>query len=65
MLKEVQAEGLRYVEITTQPDNIGSKRVITANGGVLVEEFISPPSVGSRRELRYRIYFKDAGEEDA
>lgn len=57
LLTEVRGEGLRYVEITTQPDNIPSQRVILANGGVLVEAFISPPSLGSRPELRYRIYF--------
>jgi predicted acetyltransferase len=57
MLQEVKAEGLRYVELTTQPDNVSSQRVITANGGVLVEEFIAPASVGGRREFRYRVYF--------
>ena len=56
MLREAKAEGLRYVEITTQPDNIASQRVITANGGVLIEEFITPPSRGGDRELRYRVY---------
>jgi predicted acetyltransferase len=51
------AEGLRDVEISTQPHNIASQRVITANGGVLVEEFVTPPTLGSRQELRYRVYF--------
>jgi predicted acetyltransferase len=59
MLREARSEGLRYVEITTQPDNIPSQRVITANGGVFVEEFITPPSLGSKRELRYRIHFDE------
>ena len=35
MLREFAAEGLRYAEITTDPDNIASRRVIEANGGVL------------------------------
>ena len=55
MLREARAEGLRYVEITTQPDNVASQRVITANGGVLIEEFVTPPELGSHRELRYRV----------
>jgi predicted acetyltransferase len=55
MLRDAKAEGLRYVEITTQPDNVASQRVITANGGVFVEEFVTPPALGSHRELRYRV----------
>ena len=51
MLREAKAEGLRYVEITTQPDNTASQRVITANGGVFIEEFITPPSRGGYPEL--------------
>lgn len=57
MLEDARAEGLRYVEITTQPHNVASQRVITANGGVLVEEFVTPPTLGCRHELRYRVYF--------
>ena len=56
MLREAKAEGLRYVEITTPPDNVASRRVIKANGGVLVEEFITPAALGSQRDLRYRVY---------
>ena len=59
ILREARAEGLRYVEITTQPDNMASQRVITANGGVLIEEFITPPALGSHRELRYRVHIDD------
>ena len=55
LLPEARAEGLRYVEITTGPDNVASQRVIEANGGVLIEEFVTPPALGSRRELRYRV----------
>lgn len=57
VLPEVEAVGLPYVEITTDPDNIASQRVIEANGGVLVEEFIKPPQFGSRPGLRYRVAF--------
>jgi predicted acetyltransferase len=49
------AEGLRFVEITTDPDNIASQRVIEANGGKLVERFLKPPQHGGMPSLRYRI----------
>ncbi|WP_256354268.1 GNAT family N-acetyltransferase [Variovorax sp. dw_308] len=55
LLRDAVAEGLRYVEITTTPDNLASQRVIARNGGVLVEEFITVPAIGGNRELRYRI----------
>ena len=55
LLPEARAEGLRYVELTTRPDNEPSQRVILANGGVLVEEFVTSPALGGKRELRYRV----------
>jgi len=55
LLSGMAAEGLRYVEIVTDPANMPSRRVIEANGGVLVEEFTKPASVGGTRGLRYRI----------
>ncbi len=54
-LPEIKAEGLPFVEITTDPENIPSQRVIMANGGVLVERFIKPAQFGSKPGLRYRI----------
>jgi predicted acetyltransferase len=55
MLEDATREGLRYVEIATGVDNTASQRVIEANGGVVVEEFVTLTSLGSKRELRYRI----------
>lgn len=55
MLVEARIEGLRYVDVTTRPDNVASRRVIEANGGESLEEFITPMEVGGHRELRYRI----------
>ncbi len=55
VLLDARAEGLRYVEITTSPDNLASQRVIEANGGVFVEEFVTPIALGGKRELRYRV----------
>jgi len=55
MLPEAKAVGLRYVEISTDPDNIASQRVIEANGGKLHERFTKPEEFGSGLGLRYRI----------
>ena len=55
LLIDAAAEGLSHVEITTDPDNVASQRVIMANGGELIEEFVSPPSHGAQPTLRYRI----------
>jgi predicted acetyltransferase len=55
LLPQAAAEGLRYVEITTEPENTASRRVIEANGGRLVEHFNKPPQFGSTPGLRYRI----------
>jgi predicted acetyltransferase len=55
LLAEAGAEGLRYIEITTEPENIASQRVIEANGGVLVEHFTKPAQFGGTPGLRYRI----------
>lgn len=48
-------EGLRYIEVTTDPENIASQRVIEANGGILHERFTKPPQFGGKPGLRYRI----------
>src|SRR5882724_4376675 len=58
MLPEAKTIGLRYMEITTDPDNIASQRVIEANGGIFVEHFIKPEQFGCKRGLRFRIMFK-------
>jgi predicted acetyltransferase len=43
------------VEITTDPTNFASQRVILANGGALVERFIKPAQYGNSEGLRFRI----------
>lgn len=61
LLNEVRAEGLPYVELTADSDNLASQKVILANGGELIEEFRKPaqygPSNGCRR---YRIRLSDS-----
>jgi len=55
MLERAREEGLPYVEITTDPDNLASQRVIEANGGVFVECFRKLPQYGDKDGLRFRI----------
>ena len=55
LLPDARAVGLPWVELTTDVANVASQRVITANGGVLVERFDKPASHGGSPGLRYRI----------
>jgi predicted acetyltransferase len=55
MLAEVRQEGLSWVELTTDPDNLPSQKVITNNGGTLVERFDKGPAHGGGEALRWRI----------
>ena len=55
MLPAARDEGLRYVILTTDPQNVASQRVIEANGGRLVERFVKLPAYGGGASLRYRI----------
>lgn len=54
-LPDARAEGLAFVEVTTDPSNLASQRVIEANGGVLHERFVKPAPFGGGDGLRYRI----------
>ena len=60
MLPEARAIGLPYAELTTDPDNVASRRVIEANGGVLIEQFTKPPQFGGKPGLRFRIALSDS-----
>jgi predicted acetyltransferase len=55
LLPLARQEGLPYVELTTDPDNAASQKVITSNGGVLVEAFTKGPDYGGTPGLRFRI----------
>jgi predicted acetyltransferase len=55
LLPEARREGLDYVELTTDPDNLPSQKVITANGGVLVKRFRKEPVYGEADALLFRI----------
>jgi predicted acetyltransferase len=55
LLDDARTEGLPYVELTTDPDNLPSRTVITKNGGVLVERFTKVAGHGGGPGLRWRI----------
>ena len=55
MLPLARAEGLRYVDLHTVAENLASRRVIEANGGVLVGPYRKPDVHGGTEGLRYRI----------
>ncbi|RQT42261.1 GNAT family N-acetyltransferase [Burkholderia cepacia] len=59
MLGEAKGEGLPYVELTVDPENIASQRVIAACNGVLIERFRKPAAYGFAETLRYRIELND------
>ena len=40
-------------------DNLASQRVIEANRGVLVEQFVAPAALGGMPELRYRVQLQE------
>jgi predicted acetyltransferase len=55
MLPLARAQGLSYIELTTDEDNVASQRVILANGGRIVERFSKPAAYGGKQSLKYRI----------
>ena len=55
MLDEARAVGLDYVEITAKPGNPASHKVITANGGRLVDRFFEDAAYGGAESLKFRI----------
>jgi predicted acetyltransferase len=55
VLHHARALGLPWIAVTTDPDNIGSRRVIEAAGGVLVESFRRPAAYGRTEAVGYRI----------
>jgi len=55
LLNQAVGEGLPYLEIVNDLDNLASQRVIEANGGELIERFAKPKEFGGAESLRYRI----------
>jgi predicted acetyltransferase len=55
LLPEAKKEGLAYVELTTDVTNVPSRRVIEANGGIIIERFFKPAGYGGAESFRFRI----------
>ena len=60
LLSQSKGEGLAYVELIADADNIASQRVIEANGGELVERFHKSAEHGGAESLRFRILLAKA-----
>lgn len=55
ILDDARNRGLSFVELTTDPDNPASQRVIEKNGGKLVRRFAKPAMYGGAESLLWRI----------
>lgn len=55
LLPHARAEGLAHIELTTDADNVASRRVIETNGGTLVERFHKSKAYGGAESLRFHI----------
>ncbi len=60
LLQQARAEGLAHIELTTDADNLASRRVIEANGGALIERFCKPAAYGGAESFRFRILLGQA-----
>jgi predicted acetyltransferase len=55
LLADARAEGMEYVELATNPENVPSQRVITANGGVVFERLPGRGQPRDEEHLWFRI----------
>lgn len=55
MLPIAAAQGLPFVEITTDEDNVASQRVVEAAGGIAVQRFTKLEASGGGPAVRYRV----------
>jgi predicted acetyltransferase len=55
LLPYARAEGLPFIELTTDAGNLPSQRVIEANGGTLIERFYKGAAHGGAESCRFRI----------
>lgn len=59
ILPLAHSKGLRRVELTTDPDNDASKRVIEKAGGRFVKAFVTPAALGAYEDSLYQIDLQD------
>lgn len=62
LLPEARDEGLSYVELIADADNIASQRVIEANEGKLIERFRKSAAHGGAESLRFHIRLTKAAD---
>lgn len=55
MLPLARGQGLPYIELTTDEENLPSQSVILANGGRFIARFAQPAAYGGGKSLGYRI----------
>lgn len=60
ILDDARRRGMGQVEVTTQPDNLASAKVIVANGGVFQGEFVEDPGYGGKIAHRYIVSLRSA-----
>ena len=60
LLPEAWREGLDYVDLTTDPDNLASQKVILNNGGSLVGRVPKAEAYGGGESLLFRIFVSEA-----
>jgi predicted acetyltransferase len=65
LLPLIRAFGLRHVDLTTDPDNIASQKVITANGGAMIGRRQKMAMFGGGETLLFRILLEDADKAGA
>jgi predicted acetyltransferase len=56
LLPETREQGLPYLELVADADNLPSQRVIEANGGKLIERFRKSAEHGGKESLRFRVF---------
>ena len=62
LLPEARAQGLRRLELTTEPENLASRRVIERNGGILIERDREAPRLRRRRVPALRNRASEAAQ---
>lgn len=55
LLPMAHEQGLAYLVISTQPENVASQKVILNNGGRFLDAVLPPKFYGHAEEWRYRI----------
>lgn len=60
LLPETRREGLPFIELVADADNLPSQRVIEANRGKLIERFRKSEEYGGKESYRFRIFVDEA-----